>query len=195
MGRFSTRVIVALLTFIIGVSLVGAWLVGRYGHPEKLEPAAAVEPPIPADTFITMERTGCYGTCPSYTLAVSAGGSVVFNSPSYWVEADGTRLVKRSGVVKGRVSREQVRELIAEFEKANFFSLQDYYRDARDGCPEVATDMPRAFTSIQISGRKKSVEHYHGCLYAGRDLISYPKELTSLEDRIDEIVNTKQWMR
>jgi len=43
--------------------------------------------------------------------------------------------------------------------------------------------MPSAFTSLTIDGDKKTVRHYHGDLSA-------PKELTILENKIDEIVNS-----
>ena len=150
--------------------------------------------PVPADTFISLERTGCYGTCPSYTLAISADGTTIFTG-SYVATVNGTDEWKKSGVIKSHVTEEQIRQLVSEFDRANYFSLQDRYRDARDGCPTRATDMSSAYTSFQINGRKKSIEHYLGCVYDGGDLSTYPKELFALENSIDRIVNTKQWLQ
>jgi hypothetical protein len=45
------------------------------------------------------------------------------------------------------------------------------------------------FTSIRINGRSKTIKHNHGCRGP-----KVPKELTELEDKIDEIVNTAQWL-
>jgi hypothetical protein len=85
-----------------------------------------------------------------------------------------------------------VRLLIAEFDKAKYFSLNDKYETQKDGCPEEWTDHPTVVTSIKMNGKSKSISHYHGC----RDgQIIYPKALTDLEDRIDEIVGTKQWIK
>ena len=52
----------------------------------------------------------------------------------------------------------------------------------------MATDMPSAFTSLTVDGKTKTVRHYHGDFSA-------PKELTELEDKIDEIVNSNQWIK
>jgi hypothetical protein len=193
MRQLSIRILTATLTFIIGLGCGSIWMIHRYSE-EKAKAAIPAKPSIPSDTFISLERTGCYGTCPQYTLAISADGTVVF-SGSYVREKGGTYEWKRSDVIKSRISEEQVGQLIAEFEKANYFSLQDRYRDARDGCPTFATDGPSAYTAIQINGQKKAVEHYLNCLYDGSGNNAYPKELTHLEEQIDEIVNTKQWMQ
>jgi hypothetical protein len=52
------------------------------------------------------------------------------------------------------------------------------------------TDLPSAYTSITIDGRSKRVEHYHGC--KGAEIL---ERLTGLENKIDETVNTKQWIK
>src|SRR6266404_6290314 len=73
---------------------------------------------IPKDTVITLERTECYGTCPSYKLSILANGEVVFV---------GERNVKRVGKVKGRINQDHLKQLLAEFERINYFSLKDDY--------------------------------------------------------------------
>lgn len=136
---------------------------------------------VPADTLISLERTECFGTCPVYKVTISADGTVTF---------DGKRLVEKTGVAEGRISREEVGELIAGFEAANYFSLKDAYTPDSGHCPEVATDHPSANTSIRVGGKFKSVQHYHGCTGLKEEL----KDLTALENRIDEIANTRQWI-
>jgi hypothetical protein len=64
----------------------------------------------------------------------------------------------------------------------DYFSLKDSYEEF------MATDMPSAFTSLTVDGKTKTVRHYHGDFNA-------PKELTELEDKIDEIVNSNQWIK
>lgn len=141
---------------------------------------------IPNDTAITLARTVCFGTCPSYELSVSAKGEVVFI---------GRRFVKKVGKVRSRITRDQLRQLISEFEKIDYFSLKDDYGGAAtsspgEDCPGWWTDNPSAYTSITINGKTKRVAHYHGC--QGTDAV---EKLTALENRIDEIVNTKQWVK
>jgi len=144
------------------------------------------ESPIPKDTNITLDRSGCYGTCPIYRLTIEADGSVTFEGRDY---------VKTKGTAKGHISQEQLRQLISEFEKIDYFSLRERYQDADDGCPSFATDMPSADTSIQMNSRKKSVSHYLGCWERGGDFKIYPAALYKLEEKIDEIVNSKQWIK
>jgi Domain of unknown function (DUF6438) len=133
---------------------------------------------IPQDLMITLERTECFGFCPVYKLTITADGAVVF---------EGRRFVKQEGAtIKSAISQERLKQLIAEFDRVKFFSLEDDYSEIRLSCP---TDQPSAFTSIRINGKSKRINHYLGC---GEPKV--PKELTELETKIDEIVNTAQWL-
>ena len=129
---------------------------------------------IPQDLKITLERTGCFGFCPNYKLTITADGAVVF---------EGGRFVKSA------ISQERLKQLMAEFDRVKFFSLEDDYLDDPRVCASNETDNPSAFTSIRINGKSKTVRHYHGC--SGPKV---PKEITELENKIDEIVNTAQWL-
>ena len=140
--------------------------------------------PIPDDTLITIKRSICYGTCPDYTVTIAADGTVTF---------EGREFVKTKGVAKATITREALRQLIEAFENSKYFSLNDSYRTKKDGCPEVWTDADTVTTSIRINGKTKSISHYHGCEDdQGRS--TYPKGLTQLEDQIDKIAGTKQWI-
>ncbi|HZS43525.1 MAG TPA: DUF6438 domain-containing protein [Blastocatellia bacterium] len=140
---------------------------------------------IPKDLKITLERTICYGTCPSYILTISADGTVTF---------DGRQYTKQKGVVTGKINQDHVKQLIAEFDKAKYFSLKDRYQTQNDGCPEVWTDAPAVTTSFKANGRQKKIVHYLGC-EEGNGKGVYPKLLHDLENKIDEIVGTEQWIR
>ena len=140
--------------------------------------------PIPVDTLITLQRSTCLGTCPDYTLTISGKGNVTFNGRFYVKVTE----------AKAKLDPKKVRALIAAFETASFFSLQDQYRTSKDGCPEVWTDNPMVNTSIRINGRSKAISHYHGC-QSGDGSFIYPKALTELEDQIDHIVGTKKWLK
>lgn len=140
---------------------------------------------IPSDTVITLERGVCLGACPEYKLTVSADGTVVF---------EGSYSVKKNGTVKTGISRKKVRQLIRAFEKANYFSLKNEYVSKEDGCPDVWTDQPFVTTSIVTDGKSKSIKHYQGCKGNDKSPI-YPKELTELENKIDKIVGTRQWIK
>ncbi len=145
-------------------------------------PVSQAVPPaqaIPADTEIVLERQRCDLRCPVYKLTISADGSVVYEGRSF---------VKRTGIVRGSIGKEKLSELIAEIERINYFSLQDKYIPGAE-CPQVATDYPTAITAVRFNGRSKTIQHYHGC--TGADVL---QELTDLESKIDQAVNTQQWI-
>jgi Domain of unknown function (DUF6438) len=149
------------------------------GCNRETSPTAASIEEIPRDLVIVLERGVCFGTCPAYKLTITANGSVEF---------EGRHFVKKKGLIRATISREQLKHLVAEFEKAKYFTLRDRYVDKEDGCAAVFTDSPTVKTSITIAGKTKSVEHYTGC--QGLPVL---ERLTALEDKIDEVVNSPQW--
>lgn len=135
-------------------------------HPEDYKPKDI------KSVKITLERTPCLGTCPVYKLTVHGDGLI---------EYEGERYVKEVGKRIGRVGPDKILELLQEFARARYFSMRDSY--------EISSifDVPWANTSFSIDGRTKSIPHYFGDHAA-------PEELRHLEDRIDDIVNIKQWI-
>ena len=128
---------------------------------------------------ITLERTVCYGTCPAYKLTIFDDGKVVY---------EGKDFVKQKGKAEGHITKRELEELVREFERINYFSLDDYYVDDRN-CPEIWTDNPSAITSLNSNGKTKKIDHYYGC--RGLPVLD---QLTALERKIDEVVNTKRWI-
>jgi hypothetical protein len=129
---------------------------------------------------ITLERTRCYGTCPAYTLQILEDGTVLY---------EGEDFVRVKGKAKGRVTKDALRELIREFEKIDYAHLEDEYVEGKN-CPQAWTDHPAATTSLNWKGKQKTVLHYHGC--KGLPILA---DLTALENKIDEVVNTNQWIK
>ncbi|MFC2024287.1 DUF6438 domain-containing protein [Chloroflexota bacterium] len=125
------------------------------------------------DVVITLERTVCFGACPEYTLTILGDGTVTY---------EGRRFVKIEGTITTTISEEKISQLLSEFERVDYFALNDSYEDFG------ATDMPSAITSLTINDVTKTVRHYHGDFTA-------PEQLTELENRIDEIVNSDQWTK
>lgn len=129
-----------------------------------------------SDPVITLERTACFGTCPVYSLKIYKDGRVVY---------EGKEFVKKTGMAEGRIKNKALEDLVAEFMKLNYFDLKK-----NPDCPISATDFPAAMTSLNWKGRHHAVEHNQGC--QGSELL---KELSKLEDKIDEVVNTNQWIK
>ena len=125
------------------------------------------------DVVITLERTACFGTCPVYSLTIRGDGTVAY---------EGKEFVDVKGEAETTISQDQVDQLVSEFEKVDYFSLNDSYIE------RTVTDLPTVITSISIEGKTKEIEHYRGDFSA-------PEKLTKLEDKIDEIVNSDQWIK
>jgi Domain of unknown function (DUF6438) len=135
---------------------------------------------IPTDLKVTLERTICFGNCVPYKLSIDSEGKVIF---------EGFDKTKSEVTAEGKITHQQVKELIKEFEKADFFELKDSYQDEKDGCTWLVTDHPSEIISIQINGKTKKINHYFGC-GAGTPT----KILGELGSKIDEIVETKRWI-
>jgi hypothetical protein len=127
---------------------------------------------------ITLERTTCFGTCPAYKLTIFDDGKVVFEGKDY---------VKQKGKAEGQITKAQLAELVRAFNKINYMRLDDQYNGER--CPDLWTDYPTAITSINQDGQVKSILHYQGC--RGLTVLD---QLTTLENKIDEVANTKRWI-
>jgi hypothetical protein len=141
------------------------------------------------DTVISLSRGPCYGACPTYTVTIKGDGAVALEGIRFSVYNE-TSSPRREVKGQGNISQEQLRELVAEFERINYFSLNGNYATQGADCPNYSTDDSTATTSIQINGRSKSVTHYRGC--QGTAAL---RNLEELENRIDRTANTEKWLK
>jgi hypothetical protein len=143
-------------------------------YPPVRVPARSVPLPVyDASTVrITLERTGCFGSCPSYKVSVAGDGSVLFDGQSYVAEV---------GRRSGNVDPSSVRVLYDQFRTSDFMSLDDRY---------VAdiTDNPTYTLTLETAGMRKTVVDYVG-VKAGM-----PDSVTALEDAVDRVAGTSQWI-
>src|SRR5664279_1403806 len=115
--------------------------------PERL-PKIHVAPPVvrpDSNVTITLKRSGCYGSCPSYTVTVSTSG----------IALEGRGDVVAAGKHTDTVDPNEVRKLAKRFAAANFYSM-----DAKYVTP--VTDIPTYLLSITIDGHAKEVVDYMG---------------------------------
>jgi hypothetical protein len=157
-------------------------------------PAAPPRPAQPAsdstlesgEAVIVLARgAGYWDMAPVYRLMIYADGSVAYI---------GSKNVKTKGFAKGRISREDVQRLVKEFENVNYFALLDEYSE-KGGCPFYMWDASNASTVLNSGGKKKSVFHDLGCLADSKSFASFPRGLAELENLIDEIVKSDQWIK
>jgi hypothetical protein len=173
------RYVLALLAII---PFVACKTKPRQDAPTLLLAATPTRPwapgffPTNAPILVTLERTGCYGHCPSYRISVHADGVVDYEGDN-WVKTFG-----RAGI---RIPSASVDGLLAAFEAADFTSSDPAYEWADDGCCDRRNDLSSALTSLTRNGVTKAVSHYHGNRNA-------PAELTKLENDIDQIVGIER---
>lgn len=138
------------------------------------------QPPKPTefeDVVITLESTGCFGPCPIYKLTIYGDGKVVYEGKEY---------VNVAGKQTSQLSKDQVKELVDEFYRINYFSLKNNTYTEDSFLLKCFLDAGSVITSITIDGKTKKINDYHGC--------PAPKKLRELEVKIDEITNSKRWI-
>ncbi|HEX6493970.1 MAG TPA: DUF6438 domain-containing protein [Acidobacteriaceae bacterium] len=141
--------------------------------PERLPAKHVAAPVLRPDSkiAITLERTGCFGTCPGYIVSVGTEG-IVF---------DGKYYVVASGKHTDTVNADEVRDLAKRFIAADFYSMDDSYR-------ANVTDSPTYILSIEIDGRAKRMEDYVG------SWVGMPAVITELENEVDMLAHTDRWI-
>jgi len=122
---------------------------------------------------MTLARSMCLGHCPAYTVEIRGDGAVQF---------EGLAHVDAMGKHSDRISRNAASELLAAFQRADFFSLKDEYVAA-------ITDIPSFTVSIEFDGRKKSVLDHYGLS------VGMPEAVADLEEAFDRLANTVRWLR
>lgn len=127
-------------------------------------------PPKPTGiTEIGLERAGCYGTCPCYTVRITSDGRVRYL---------GERYVSRLGKHTGRIptySFQQVAEFIRDAGVAGF---HDSYQDLN------VSDQETTYTLFAIDGVQKLVSDYGN---------SGPTTLWAIEQLIDKLLAETKW--
>ena len=117
---------------------------------------------------ITIERSACYGMCPSYKVALREDGTVTYEGRDF-VRVKGTRTWK--------IDPGAVAALASEMQQAGYFDLQDEYV-AR------VTDNPTTYTSLTVGGRTKKIKDY----------VAGPAKLKEIETKIDQISGVKDYV-
>lgn len=138
-----------------------------------LSACAPVEAPAQeGPVMITLTRSVCFGFCPAYRVTISGDGQVTYV---------GERFVNVAGERRATIPREDVQRLLRRFDEIGFDQLRDSYR------AEV-TDLPTYTVTLEHNGRRKTVTDYGG-VSAGM-----PRAVRELQDEIDRVANTGQWV-
>jgi ankyrin repeat protein len=141
--------------------------------PERLPRRHVAAPAVGPDSkvAITLQRTGCFGSCPSYSVTVSTQG----------IAFDGHSFVVAAGKHTDSVNADEVRDLARRFVAADFYSMDASYTAS-------VTDNPTYVLTIAIDGHKKEVKDYVG------QWEGMPAVITELEEEVDTFGRTRRWI-
>ena len=131
------------MTRACALAIVAACWTGPDAPPSA--PTAPRPQAPPVDLQVSLERTACFGACPTYNLSIYGDGSV------HW---HGIANVREVGERKAVISRDRVDALAAAIDRARFFELDESGAIASD---EPACVQNGAHTTCSFSS------HVHMC--------------------------------
>lgn len=118
--------------------------------------------------LVTLKRGACFGRCPIYVVKVMSDGAVAF---------EGERFVATVGKATGALDAAALEKLTQRLDASGFAGWKAAYTDRR------MTDM----STVELTVRGRTVVHYLGDDTA-------PEGLKQLEDDVDALVGTAQWI-
>ena len=118
--------------------------------------------PVKESLLLSLERTPCFGKCPTYKYMIYTTGRVIYN---------GFKNVKKIGTYKAQLTKSQIEKIKTNIESSKIFNLKDKY-DSK------ITDIPSTVLIINLDGEKKKIYDRYGA----------PEELTKFEKLADDIV-------
>ena len=97
-----------------------------------------------ADTVLlaSIERTPCFGKCPTYKVTIYQSGYSVYN---------GKQNVKNIGLFSTRLEKSKVEEIKNFIEQNKILDMNDEYKN-----PRIA-DYPGTFTEASLNGKYKHI--------------------------------------
>lgn len=129
--------------------------------------------PAPLDQVsITLQRTGCFGSCPSYQVEIRGDGTARYQGQSY---------VLLDGEHRDRVAPAAVQCLLDFLNKAGFWGLEGEYS-------MPVTDIPTYRLTVTVGDVRKTVIDYAG------EGAGMPHAVTQVEDAVDRLVG-RRWSR
>lgn len=135
--------------------------------------ALATMPDVP-DALIQMRRAGCVSDkCPVYSVAIFADGTVAY---------DGRVNVGVVGYRKGKISPDQLNQLISALDSMHFLDLS-----ATGGVCATETGRQMVTLDYRPGSVQKTVVHDSGCWSA-------PPAMAVLEQSIDRSSGVEQWV-
>jgi hypothetical protein len=130
--------------------------------------------PVPIDdssVVISLERHGCEGQCPSYSITIDGDGTVTYAGYAY---------VKVPGTQRTHITEAAVIQLLDRFREANFGSALPAYIGAYDGGDNIL--------KVRIDGKLYQVVDDSGLR------VGLPTAILTLEQAVDDTAQSRRWV-
>ena len=128
---------------------------------------------------VLLYRRGCPAGCPVYAVLAKGSGLLQY---------EGVENVATIGSVETRLTEEQAHELFVEVYRSGMLGMADVYQPGEPGCFQSIANEATITLGVTKDGKTHTLTYYYGC--ANRQIA-----LEKLADRIDAVLNTRQWVR
>lgn len=96
-------------------------------------------------TAVSINRTRCFGKCPSYNLIITDSG---------YIHYDGLKDAKFEGYYIGKVSPAKVKKIFAKYKGKKLRTLPNVYKN-------TMADISKLHMTLVINGQPKTIRHAH----------------------------------
>ena len=153
-----TAVLLLVVVFVSGCSL----------------PVSPFQAPVKSKLLAKMERSGCSGVCPIFSLTIFFDGSAIYRGKAHTAV---------SGEKEFSLTKDQLSRVRSAFTRKGFLIMNGQ-------CCECIDVSGAPYTRIiyQGNGPYKSINRYHGCLNGSS------RNLGDLEAEILEITGVSAWV-
>lgn len=150
----------------------GPAIVREHIYEQRLPAAHRELPTVPLeDVSISLSRSGCFGTCPSYDVEVRGDGTATYTGHGF-VDVHGTHTYK--------VPPADVAGLVEQVRDDNLWSMDSSYRSS-------VTDNPTYCLTLKFGDQVHVIEDYVGVW------VGMPMAIHEFEEAVDRVARTSDW--
>ncbi|GGI90551.1 hypothetical protein GCM10007978_30220 [Shewanella hanedai] len=119
-------------------------------------------------TEIGLQKTSCFGRCPTFLLNIKMDGSVYY---------EGHNFVEKMGIYTGKLEKYQLINILAYIDQIAFMDFQDVYS-------YDVTDHSSIYTMVKTNSEQKIIKNYAN---------TGPSKLWALEQLMTQLLTEVKW--
>ncbi len=119
------------------------------------------------DLIFQLKKGACYGSCPHYEFNI-------YNN--MYAEFIGARNTDKIGTYAKFITKEEVRDLVSKFDKANFHSLNDNYPSNIADLPIIIISYNKEAVLKTVAGKRERPEAVHKLQFLLEKIAEHQKE-------------------